>query len=255
MNLHLQPLRLTRVLTWLVLATLLGQGADAASRVNYANGIELDQLITSAQTYLDVVVYSRNQDTVYFEHAKGLGNVKIAQLDPASQRRLGLVVEEPTEQGGSTSWATWHPSFWLQHARNLSPLGVTSLVFLVILAVGLYLYCSFLFWLICVKAGAEPGITVWLPVVQIIPLLRAAGMSVLWPLFMLMVLVSSYFLRAHLANHIWLVASFAGACVLVCLVTWSVKICLARKKHPALAALLVIPGMNFFALLYLAGSK
>ncbi|MEK7785273.1 MAG: hypothetical protein AAB658_07605, partial [Chloroflexota bacterium] len=40
-----------------------------------------------------------------------------------------------------------------------------------------YLFICYCLKLICLKTGNDPGILIWLPVIQMIPLLRAAGMS------------------------------------------------------------------------------
>jgi hypothetical protein len=244
------------VLFWLFVtfgvSSALGQEEGGG---NHADGVELDALTTPSQTFSNVVVFSQDSQNVFFKHASGLGSVRVSELNPDTLRRLGFTVEEPSESVGSSTWTSFDASSWLRAAADLSALGVTSIVVLVILAVGLYLYCSFLFWLICVKAGGEPGITVWLPVFQFIPMLRAAKMSILWPLLLLLFASASVFLRAELGPHAWILDIVAGVAGLVCFLTWSVKICAARKKSRLLAPILVVPGLNFFALLYLAGSK
>ena len=44
----------------------------------------------------------------------------------------------------------------------------------------LYLFHCYCCMLICRKTGKPPGVLVWLPVLQLFPLLRAAGMSAWW---------------------------------------------------------------------------
>jgi hypothetical protein len=240
------------LLLWIGAIDACGQSPD---RVSYANGIQLDSIHTSSQVFSNVLIYSRDPLNVYFEHASGLGCAKVAELDPLTLGRLGFAVEPASPSAGPSMWGGLHPSLWLPAARDLSPLGLASLAVILILIVGLYLYSSFLFWLICVKVGAEPGISVWLPVVQILPLLRAAKMSVLGPVSLLLLLVASILLRPHFGSYAWTLALISGMAGLACFLTWSVKICCVRNKSPLLAGLLVVPGVNFFALLYLAGSK
>jgi hypothetical protein len=230
----------------------IGQGP---ARVNYANGVRIDWLPTSSQTFSNVLVYSHDPNHVFFRHAGGLGSAKVSELEPAALRRLGLAVDTTLHSSGPSIWTTLNPAIRFGQAGRLSPLGYTSLIVLAILAIGFYLYCSFLFWMICVKVGAEPGISVWLPVVQVLPLLRAAGMSALWPIFLLLLVVTSILLRANFGQYAWTMGIVGGSAAFICFLTWSFKICLARKKSPLLATLLVVPGLNFFVLLYLAGSK
>ena len=245
-----------RVLFCLGLTTgVLSAVGQGPARVNYANGIRIHSLPTTSQTFSNVIVYSRDSDYVFFRHAGGLGSARVSELEPTALRRLGLAGDTSLHSNGPSIWTTLNPAIWFRQAGRLSPLGYTSLIVLAILAIGFYLYCSFLFWLICVKVGAEPGISVWLPVVQVIPLLRAAGMSALWPVFLLLLVVSSILLRANLGHYAWVLGLVGGGAAVLCFLTWSFKICLARKKSPLLATLLVVPGLNFFALLYLAGSK
>jgi hypothetical protein len=89
-----------------------------------------------------------------------------------------------------------------------------------------FCYCSML---ICKKVGQQPGILVWLPVIQTFPMLKAAGMSAWWFLLLLVPL--------------------AGVVVSIC---WCVKICQARGKSSWLALFLLLPISNLFAYLYLA---
>ena len=44
----------------------------------------------------------------------------------------------------------------------------------------LYLLMCYCSMLICHKSGHPPGVLVWIPILQLIPLLRAAGMSPAW---------------------------------------------------------------------------
>jgi hypothetical protein len=229
--------------------------AKGEERVSYALGIQLDSLHTPSQTFSNVLVYSRDPQNVFFEHANGVGCAKVTELDHPTLRLLGFTVNVVSSPGGSSRWAALHPSAWLPAAGDLSPLGMASLGIILILLVGLYLYSSFLFWLICVKVGGEPGIAVWLPVVQILPLLRAAKMSVLGPVFLLLLLVGSILLRPHFGAYAWPLGLVSATACFACFLAWSVKICRIRNKSLFLAALLTVPGLNFFALLYLAGSK
>ena len=95
----------------------------------------------------------------------------------------------------------------------------------------IYLFHCYCFMLICQKAGHPPGPLVWIPVVQFLPLLRAAGMSAWWFLAHLLPLLN-----------------------LVTFVLWSVNIAKARGKSGWVAFFLILPFTSFFAFLYLAFS-
>ena len=93
----------------------------------------------------------------------------------------------------------------------------------------IFCYCSLL---LCRKTGKEPGLLIWIPILQIIPLLRAAGMS--WR---------------------WSFAFFVPVLNLVAWMGWCVNIAITRRKSLWWALLLMLPGTNVFAFLYLALSN
>jgi uncharacterized membrane protein YhaH (DUF805 family) len=83
--------------------------------------------------------------------------------------------------------------------------------------------------LICKKIGQEPGVLVWIPILQVFPMLRAAGMSAWWFVALLLPVLS-----------------------FVATILWCVKICRARGKSSWLGLLLLLPVTNLFTFLYLA---
>ena len=96
----------------------------------------------------------------------------------------------------------------------------------------IYLCVSYCWMLICRKSGQEPGILIWLPLLQIFPILRAAGMSPLW---------------------------FLGFFVPVLnILTWTVlcfRVAKARGKGPLAGFLFWFGPTTLFAFLYLAFSE
>src|SRR5207247_230272 len=82
---------------------------------------------------------------------------------------------------------------------------------------------------ICEKAGKKAGFLIWLPILQLFPLLRAARMSPAWFLVCLLPLIN-----------------------LVPLVAWCLRIAKACGKSQWLGILLLFPVTTLFALLYLA---
>ena len=116
-------------------------------------------------------------------------------------------------------------------APTLNKLGPSSLypaLGAVAFAYLFYCYCAML---ICQKAQTQPGIFIWLPVLQLFPLLKAARMSGWW----------------FLAFFIPIINIIAG-------IIWSVEIAKARGKSGMVGFLLLLPVLNVFAFMFLAFS-
>jgi hypothetical protein len=96
---------------------------------------------------------------------------------------------------------------------------------------GVYGLICLCFQRICAKAGQPAGILVWIPFLQLIPLLRAAAMP-FWTLLLFVV---------PLVNIVFIVK------------LWS-RICRKLGKDPWLAILLLIPVVNVGFLIYLSFS-
>jgi hypothetical protein len=104
--------------------------------------------------------------------------------------------------------------------------------FVLVVALAMYVFFCFCFKRICEKTGRNPGILIWIPIVQIIPLLQAAGMAE-WMIVLLLI---------PLVN------------VVVAVMMWA-KICEARGKSPWLVVMLFIPFVNLVFVPYLAFSE
>jgi hypothetical protein len=94
-----------------------------------------------------------------------------------------------------------------------------------------HFFFSYCFMLISRKAGQEPGIAIWLPVLQMFPLLKAANMSG-WTFLLFLLPVINIFAA----------------------LMWCVKLCQSLHKSAGLGILLFLPVTGFFVLLYLAFS-
>ena len=114
--------------------------------------------------------------------------------------------------------------------RDENQQGVPGfLASLVLFGTILHLFLSFCFMRICQKAGTVPGLAVWIPGAQFVPLLRAARMSPWW----------------------WLLSVVPVVNLLV-LAVWSFKLCEIRKQSKWVAFWLLQPLTSFFAVIYLA---
>ena len=98
--------------------------------------------------------------------------------------------------------------------------------------VVLYFFFCYCGMVICKKTGYDPGPLVWIPILQVFPMLKAAGMSGWWFLLLLIP---------------------AGSIVVS--IIWSLKICQARGLSCWLALFLLLPVTSFFAFLYLTFSS
>jgi hypothetical protein len=215
---------------------------------------KFDVLQIGTQTYRNVTVTTKAKNYIFLLHAAGMTSVKTAELPDELKEQLGYAVP------GKSKAATNNAAVWAKREmakisgpqltelgkqmdrkwRGSSPagfsaMGLTSakLLFVVLgIALLVYLFYSYCCMLICLKTGNRPGVLVWLPVLQLLPLIRAAGMSGWW---------------------------FLGYCVpvvnIVAQVLWCFNIAKARGKSVWVGVLLLLPITSLFAFLYLAFSN
>jgi hypothetical protein len=103
---------------------------------------------------------------------------------------------------------------------------------LLIIALAVYLFTCFCLKRICEKCGNQPGVLIWIPIVQIIPLLQVAGMAT-WMLILFFI----PFVNLAVGVYMW------------------AKICSARGKSPWLVLLMFVPIANIIFIPYLAFSE
>jgi hypothetical protein len=210
---------------------------------------KFDLLQIGTRTYTNVTVTTKARNHIFIYHAGGITSIKIAELPLGIKQQLGYAPVGPGRIATNTTvvWAKhelakvnvlpfkqmnqkpgWKPS-WEPFARNLLASKMTFVVLgIALLVYLLHCYCCML---ICRKTGNPPGVLIWLPVLQLFPLLRAAGMSGWW---------------------------FLGFCVpLLNIVTqclWCLNIAKARGKSVWVGILLFLPITNLVMFLYLAFS-
>jgi hypothetical protein len=212
------------------------------------------------RTYQNVKVTTKGKNFIIISHAGGIASIKVSELPVEVLQKLGYVAPKPkhhTKEG--PMWASvaipsagaaviksikaklsqaWDrtSSAWdkaksgsriqlLKHNRG----AVVVAAAILLAAYGFHSYCCLL---ICQKTGNNPGLWVFVPLVQAFPLLRAASMSP-W----------------------WFVAFFIPGLNLVAYVVWCLKIVDARQKTMPLAILLIFPLTSWFAFLFLAFSE
>ena len=207
------------------------------------------------RTYTNVTVTTKAKNYIFILHAGGMASVKVSELPPDLQQKLGYAAATAPKVATNTTAAGWakkeiakinaprikdlgkqlEQKLRAQAAARLAAMHLAgrTLIFVELGVVLLTYLCGcYCLMLICRKTGHPPGILVWLPVVQLVPMLRAAGMSGWWVL-------------AYLVPGLNLVAQ----------ILWSLKIAKARGKSVWIGVLLLLPVINLFAFLYLAFSN
>jgi hypothetical protein len=214
-----------------------------------AAGVEdkFDLFQIGTRTYTNVTVTTKAKNYIFILHAGGMTSIKTTELSLEMKQQLGYVAASKPGTNTAAVWAKREiaklnvPSFkqlnqkvdgklpWQFLAKSLlsskimyAALGIMLLVYL------FHCYCCML---ICLKTGNPPGVLVWVPVLQLFPLLRAAGMSG-W----------------------WFLAYWVPVLNLVAQVLWCFNIAKARGQSVWFGVLLLLPVINLFAILYLAFS-
>jgi hypothetical protein len=234
----------------IVHATLWLSGIFAGPVTTLRAEQTFDELQIGTNTYRNVTVSSKSETYAFIIHSEGMTSVKVADMPADIREKLGYAaapspvanklklpvhakelkakpspeVEAPTLEQAKTQLESQLP--FPHPAISMGLLsGVIALVIL------LYVFQCYCCRLICLKAGEEPGLLIWFPLLQMIPLLRAAGMST-W----------------------WILAYFVPGLNLVGVIIWCFKIVEARNKTFWVAILLLVPFTSLFAFLYLAFS-
>ena len=236
---------MTNFLTVHLCASLLALGLF----VTQAPAAEvLPVLQTKTETYQNVTVISRTATHVFVKHSRGVANIKLTALDVPTLTALGFrntdeaVVlanasnpaaaagNSPSRFAGLTDSLNNLKGGFASGTRvpQISQTVLWAILGGVILAYFFFCYCASL---IVKKTGNEPGLLIWLPVLQTFPMLRAASMSG-W----------------------WFLALFVPVLSLVMQIIWCFKISQARGKGILTAIMLILPLTNLFAFLYLAFS-
>lgn len=217
----------------------------------HAGDVHLDVLRFGTETLTNVTVTGKSKTDIYVSHARGLVNVKIRDLDSTTLFKLGLGAkpenaqqEKPTTPGvlnvaakvpasanellavtgvGETIQRFQRPSFKIP-AAILAGVAVGCL--------AVFLFFSYCLKLIVEKTGNRPGPLVWVPILQLFPMLQAAGMSGWWVLGFCLPVIN-------------VVAS----------ILWAINIVKVRQKSIWVTIALVLPVTNLIGFIYLAFSS
>jgi hypothetical protein len=238
---HWRQWRGAPALAFTILLALFPVAAFAAVA---ADDEQLDTLTVGSITYSNVIIKGKTRSDVFIRHAAGMANLKVKDLDPAVRLQLGYQVsaaepeEKPPLSLPSLGITNLNPQaleaqVTEQATQVINQLEPFTVIVILAGAFVAYLFACYCASLICHKAtGNDPGLLIWVPVFQWIPLFRAAGMSGWWLLGMFIPVVS-----------------------IIAYVLWCFKIAAAREKNPFVGFLLFLPVTSLFAFLYLAFSS
>jgi hypothetical protein len=223
-----------------------------ARSVEAAADEKFDTLTVGHQTFTKVLVLNKTRTDVFISHSSGMCSLKVKDLDIATQLKLGYQVELPKPSKikemekvfQTPDLKNLESDPRMQHLdpetaakisqtiKALDPLIIFGILLGLVVS---YLFFCFLARLICMKTAAPPTALIpliWFPLVQQIPLLKAAGMSP-W----------------------WILTSFLGPVACITWIIWSFKIVQARGKHVIFAVMLLLPVTSAISFLYLALSR
>jgi hypothetical protein len=207
-----------------------------------------DSLTIGTTTLSNVTIVTRTATHISIQHAQGFASVKMIDLSPESQTKLGYTPPPPPKslRDYTKDWTqaaqTWLADPRLVHTVEKDVRPEIERIIVEEDRVMLYsimggVVCIYvLFCLatikICKKTTVRPGLWAWLPGFQFVSLFKAAGMSP-W-------------------NYLWL---YIPPINLIVMMVWCFKICRARQKHPALGFLMLLVPINIFVFFYLAFSS
>jgi hypothetical protein len=216
-----------------------------------AADILLPTLQIGTDVFTNVTVYQMTATDIFIQHSRGFGNAKVNTLDDETLIRLGLKEAKPEKVAIESPLSTIQTEAAVEQVKaalatvNLSippeqmemmkgelarVTGDPRLLYGTLggLAVA-YLLCCLCLRNVCINAGSKPGLLIWLPVLQLFPLLRAAKMPAWWFLVFCLPVLN---IVAHLL--------------------WCARIARACGKGFFSALMLFLPVTNVLALLYLS---
>ncbi|HEX4264500.1 MAG TPA: DUF5684 domain-containing protein [Verrucomicrobiae bacterium] len=248
-------------LLWLLAVLLLTTSSAVAGKMSMGSNAEqtFPLLQTKTGTYTNVTVTKKTKEWIFILHSQGVCNIKATDLSTDARVALGYeeapqTAAEAAKDGSAprrahpplaelaklemahvkefaAGWRTNRKEKVAEARSFLASNPQVTFILLCILAV-VYTFISVCFWSICRKTHIAPGPLVWVPFLQLIPLLRAANMP-----------------------RVWFFAYFIPIINIIAMIMLSINIVKTRGKNPWVAFLLIVPLTTPFAFLYLAMSR
>lgn len=249
---------------WLLIALLSTRLMAAPGEIMMGKAEQTFPVLeTRTGAYTNVTVTKKTKDWIFILHSAGVCNIKATDLSTEARIALGYEAPKATEEAQSHPttkailakplaelsklkmnkfrlseikkfMANWRQNEKEEAAQVHAYLRANPMVVCIILGIAafVYIFSSVCFWLICRKTHTAPGPLVWVPIFQLIPLLRAANIP-----------------------RVWFFAYFIPIINIIPVIMFSIKIVRARGKSPWVAFLLILPPTSLFAFLYLALSQ
>jgi hypothetical protein len=250
-------------LVWLLFALLCARVVAAPGEMTM--GGESEQTFRVLQTktgaYTNVTVTKKTKDWIFILHSAGVCNLKVSDL--STDARIALGYEKPPEEEKAEDAkqaaqaaplaelarlnlknikfdamkrfaADWKNNRKEKIAEAKTFIASNPETIAIVLGIvgSVYIFVSVCFWSICRKTHIAPGPLVWVPFLQLIPLLRAANMP-----------------------RVWFFVYFVPVLNIIAVIMLSINIVKTRGKSPWVAFLLILPPTSLFAFLYLALSR
>lgn len=233
----------------------------------HAADIKLEELTAAGETYKKVTIMSKTENDLFITHAGGFANIKVIELDDETRVKLGYDAPRRARgssgakagealdlsQFGALSEASENEQVQEAQAKVQAFLDDLTAKFdpkhLLMAAVGilasLYFFACFCFHSLCKKTGNNPGIVVWLPILQVLPLLKAAGMGAWWFFIYVATLVAPLaalpLAKAAGNSPVLLLLLIPYVLAAVGWIVWCFKICAARGVSLVFGFLLLMP--------------
>jgi len=228
---------------------------------------KLPELIVDGETYKDVTITSKSHTDLFITHSGGFANIKVSHLDLDTKILLGYESAKPQgklpanfdlgQVSGEAQVEQLRQQMMAQLDEHFGDVNPTHIIAAAAVFGGLvYLFMCFCFQSICKKAGMEPGLVVWLPILQMFPLLKAAGMPAWWFFIFLLSslspLIGIAMINSTGPTPMLLVLLVPQLLAVFGSILWCFKIFQARGMSAWLGIFLLLPVINIFAFLYLA---
>jgi hypothetical protein len=258
----------------LAYVALRAAGPDASSP-DTKEKKPIPSITIAGATYSNVTIENVTDKTLTFTHARGVGSLNPQKLTAHERQALGLQTETLKEQKAEVIESKTTTSAWNIKGRAGMPDSISKFaqmagaiaLGIVIAVVAFYLFTCLCLLRICNKTDHPAPLLVWIPLLQIFAIYRAAEMSSFW-FKALVVDILVRFSIAGLAisgvvardnnaldgflifySLVLTIVHVIGWCV------WCFKICIAREKNPLLGLFVLFPITQPPALAYLAFSK
>lgn len=245
-----RPLALMRPGLVLALGLIAAEGQAATksveqpvlNRVDRKFPVLTIETLSYTNSYTNATVTPSAKD-VFIKHAGGIETLKVATLPNRYKEMFGYEIPQPKTNTVTTWTKSQVSKIHVSDLKNIEeavrakvPLrtakgDVNMTVVYATAGVVFFLYLFFCFVCkrICEKSGTPATPLIWIPILQALPLFKAAGMPAAW-----------------------LLASLLPVLNVVAYVVWCFKIAQVRRQGFGLALALLVPISAPFGFLYLA---